>query len=282
MATVSFEKLVAGQKYDRPYLADIWGYKGHEAISRGLVTPAGTNYIILFITEEKQAWDTPYKNYIDDDHLYIDGQDKHGSDSRIVGAIDKGDEIHLFYRERHRDQFEYYGQIALADYTIHSDKPSEFIFSLNKASLQKDPLADIEAHQHEFSSLPETEQKKLRKSRLGQGEFRKRLLKLWGECSVTGVANPKLLRASHIKPWSESSNAERLDPLNGLLLTPSLDHLFDAGFITFDALGKIVISKSLSDKEQQILGLSHKMSLRKNISGIAPYLDFHRRVIFKN
>tara|TARA_R110001599_G_scaffold246726_2_gene446772 strand:+ start:5369 stop:5575 length:207 start_codon:yes stop_codon:yes gene_type:complete len=57
MPSISFEKLTVGQKYERPYLSELWGYKGHQAISSGSVMPAGTNYIILFITKEKQGWD---------------------------------------------------------------------------------------------------------------------------------------------------------------------------------------------------------------------------------
>ena len=51
-----------------------------------------------------------------------------------------------------------------------------------------------------------------------------------------------MLVASHIKPWSSSSNVERLDPFNGLILTPNLDRAFDRGFITFDEDGAILVS----------------------------------------
>jgi putative restriction endonuclease len=48
--------------------------------------------------------------------------------------------------------------------------------------------------------------------------------------------------ASHIKPWCESTNEERLNGENGLLLTPSIDHLFDRGFISFEDNGELLIS----------------------------------------
>ncbi|MEI6914209.1 MAG: HNH endonuclease signature motif containing protein, partial [Armatimonadota bacterium] len=57
------------------------------------------------------------------------------------------------------------------------------------------------------------------------------------ECRLTHVGNPTHLIASHIKPWRESNNDERLAGGNGLLLTPSIDHLFDRGFITFGEYG---------------------------------------------
>jgi len=53
-ARFNFDSLKIGQEYDRPYLAELWGYKGFQAISKGVVTPANTNTIILFVTKEKQ------------------------------------------------------------------------------------------------------------------------------------------------------------------------------------------------------------------------------------
>jgi hypothetical protein len=48
--------------------------------------------------------------------------------------------------------------------------------------------------------------------------------------------------ASHCKPWRDSSNEERLNAENGLLLTPSVDHLVARGSISFDNDGKLIIS----------------------------------------
>lgn len=67
---VSLEKLKIGQEYERPYLADIWGYKGFQAISRGVVTPSGTKYIILFVTKQKQEALTQYNDYLDGELLH--------------------------------------------------------------------------------------------------------------------------------------------------------------------------------------------------------------------
>jgi hypothetical protein len=80
--------------------------------------------------------------------------------------------------------------------------------------------------------LPETQRLALVNSRIGQGPFRDNLLTYWSsKCVVTGLSEPKLLTASHIKPWRDSNNKERLDLHNGLLLSPSYDALFDKGFI---------------------------------------------------
>ena len=127
---VSFENLKIGHEYDRNILAEIWGYKGHQAISRGVITPAGTNKIILFVTKEKQSSSTQYVDYIKDNNLFWEGENKHGSDIRIKNSSNNDDEIHLFYREIHHTPFIYYGEIFLDQSELFSDKPSKFIFSV--------------------------------------------------------------------------------------------------------------------------------------------------------
>ena len=121
---VSFEGLSIGQEYDRPHLANIWGYKGFQAISRGVITPAGMNYIILFVTKEKQEALTQYNDYLEGNLLHWEGEEKHSSDRRIIGAESVNDEIHLFYRDIHHSPFTYYGKVILKSYNLHSAEPS--------------------------------------------------------------------------------------------------------------------------------------------------------------
>lgn len=145
-----------------------------------------------------------------------------------------------------------------------------------------DELDDIENYSKSFESIPITERHAVIKSRIGQGVFRELLIQHWGGCSVTGVDFLPILRASHIKPWSVSSNEERLDPENGLLLTPNLDVAFDRGFISFSDDGKILISSELSEKIQADLGIYETMKLRKISSGNIEHLIHHRNFVFKN
>jgi hypothetical protein len=103
----------------------------------------------------------------------------------------------------------------------------------------------------------ETEKVALAKARVGQGRFRADLLNFWrGHCALTEVANPQLLRASHIKSWKDSSNGERLNVFNGLLLSVHLDALFDRALITFRDTGEMLISKRLWTEECRIFGLT--------------------------
>lgn len=85
----------------------------------------------------------------------------------------------------------------------------------------------------------------LSNARIGQGAFRKRVLAMEPACRVTGITTASLLIASHIKPWRESTNAERLDGANGLMLAPHVDILFDRHLISFTDSGRLVVSKKL-------------------------------------
>jgi len=130
--SVSFTELQIGSDYTRPQLAKLWGYEGYQAISRGIVTPSGTPYIILFITEEKQAGLTQYHDILEDDILHIEGEIGHTTDQRIVQAKENGDEIHLFHRKRHHSPFIYYGRVCLTDYVLNSEKPSKLRFKMKR------------------------------------------------------------------------------------------------------------------------------------------------------
>jgi len=277
---ISFDDLRTSQTYERKFLAELWGYKSFHAISRGVVTPTKTNQIILFVTKIKQEAQTQYNDYIDGKILYWEGESKHSSDSRIINASKEGDKVHLFYRDIHHSPFTYYGEIYTKEHSIRTDRPSQFSFTIGKNGSTPDVIDDLDHHKKEYESLDETERDSVVKSRIGQGTFRKRLIDLWGCCSVTGLKNIPLLRASHIKPWRDCSNLERLDPMNGLLLHPTLDHLFDSGFISFDDNGKILVSDKISNADLEILHISRNDNLRKAPKGLAEYLGFHRDNVF--
>ena len=126
----------------------------------------------------------------------------------------------------------------------------------------------------------DTETEALKKERLGQDKYRKRLEQLWNfRCSVTGVAIPEVLRASHAKPWKDcETGRERLDPYNGFLLTANLDALFDKFLITFTHQGKIRISRTLCTADLEKLGISHNMQLRFIDKRHIPYLTYHNSI----
>lgn len=117
-----------------------------------------------------------------------------------------------------------------------------------------------------------------------QNEFRLTLIKYWGGCSVCACKNTDILISSHIKPWNECGENEKYDLYNGLLLTPNYDMLFDNYLITFDEIGKIIISDSLSEEDLVKLNISRndcispdKLTLQHQV-----YLEEHRAIYNKN
>lgn len=142
---------------------------------------------------------------------------------------------------------------------------------------QVDVNADIKQVMTD-KTLSETEKTILVNTRVGQGHFRSKLIQMWGGCAVTGYRNTQLLLASHIKPWRESSNEERLDRFNGLLLLANLDKAFDLGFISFDDHGKVLISSYLESPD--VIGLEEDMSFNI-MPDHKPYLRYHRGELFK-
>lgn len=136
----------------------------------------------------------------------------------------------------------------------------------------------IQADQH----IQETEKAALVLSRRGQGQFKSNVRLLESSCRVTKVDRLEHLRASHCKPWRDSNNQERLDGENGLLLTPTIDHLFDRGFISFEGSGRLLISPVAHEQSLHRMGIqtTDAMNVGKFSVGQARYLEFHREHVF--
>jgi hypothetical protein len=97
------------------------------------------------------------------------------------------------------------------------------------------PDAPLERFRRETANLPRTtEAERLLVQRSGQNMFREALLDYWGgRCPMTGITELALLRASHIVPWAECGDEQRLDVHNGLLLSALWDAAFDHALVSF-------------------------------------------------
>ena len=283
--------LKIGESYDRPKLASLWGLKGYQAISRGVFTPAKTNLIFLFITRVKQSCLTQYQDFLFGNILQWEGEKQHTSDQRIINASANEEDIYLFYREVHHTPFVYQGKIVLIRFVPHKDRPSEFIFDVEAhvtPIVESDPnVLSVHEDPVDYAAISDVVLNKidcqiLKKDRgLAQMIFRSNQLKFWnGACAVTGVRDQRVLRASHIKPWKESTLTEKVDRSNGLLLIPDLDALFDKGLITFLPTGTMRVSSSFKPDDQQKMRIDHSFQLRKVTDDMQPFLDYHREHCF--
>jgi hypothetical protein len=125
-----------------------------------------------------------------------------------------------------------------------------------------------------------TTYKALVDARRGQGRYRQSLINRWSTCALTGLGHPQLLRASHLKPWRDSNNFERLLVDNGLLLAASVDAALDEGLIAFQDDGRLLISSHMSATDVRILSLDSYTQLRLCPTSLSPFLKIHRETRF--
>ncbi len=138
---VSFDKLQVGSEYSRPYLARLWGYRTYNAIARGIITPKRSNKIVLFVTHEKQAALPQYRDSFDGTTLSIEGESKGKTDARLLKTREGGDEIHIFYRRKHHQDFTYQGRAVLVRHEKQQNALARFTFALRSlAELARDTL----------------------------------------------------------------------------------------------------------------------------------------------
>jgi len=141
---------------------------------------------------------------------------------------------------------------------------------------------DAEVMPVEATIAGPTFREQLVRARRGQGVFRANVLLHEERCRVTGVSEARHLKASHIKPWRDATDAERLDGSNGLLLSPHVDHLFDEGYITFSSSQQLVIVPEVRDKLLDAWGIDSGVRVGEFSREQNAYLDYHRVNVFKH
>ncbi|MBD8015455.1 MULTISPECIES: HNH endonuclease [Planococcus] len=162
----------------------------------------------------------------------------------------------------------------------------ELISSLNVFTLEMEQLElSMEvikktAHNPLLSLIAEAELEIKTKMRRGKEQFRESLLPLWnGECPICGIAIEEVLTATHAKPWKDSSDSERLDPFNGILLCANHASLYSAGYIAFTGGGRLHISSRIPEEDYPVYRLRKNLKVPVSAEH-APYLRWHKRIVF--
>ncbi|MDO4515273.1 MAG: HNH endonuclease [Lachnospiraceae bacterium] len=123
--------------------------------------------------------------------------------------------------------------------------------------------------------------------RVNQNVFRSMILNNYNnKCAITGIDIPELLVASHIVPWA-ADEKNRLNPENGICLSPLYDKVFDKGLITISPDYEILLSEELKSHsgssyfEKQFGCIDHhRISLPEEHSPKREFLEYHRDNLF--
>lgn len=154
-----------------------------------------------------------------------------------------------------------------------------FINSDYHKRLSDSIISEIKAVEDDIN-IEVTEKDSIVKSRIGQGIFRHKLIEYWHGCAISQCPLTWMLMASHIKPWCQTDNKERLDAYNGLLLLPNYDKLFDLGYISFNPKGEIMYSRLLDKFDREAIGLTSNLHLVKLEDQHLKYLKYHNENCF--
>lgn len=155
---------------------------------------------------------------------------------------------------------------------------------LGELDLLTDRSRDDEAAEQIIQQRPDigpTKKARLIQARRGQGVYRANLEQIETRCRVTNTADRRLLRASHIRPWCHSSDREKLDGFNGLLLSPHIDQLFDRGYISFSDDGDLLVSEQLAPSALNEWGISLPCNVGRFRPEQCAYLKYHQEHVFR-
>jgi hypothetical protein len=303
------ENLKIGNKYTRKDLSEIYKQRGLSTSREGIFSSKTLNIFIFFVDLVKEGKEDRFhfNDYCDGDFFHWDSQTtQHINTPRIQKIIKKEIPIHLFIRVYPKingktQPFIFCGRLEYIEHNPNTSKPIHIIGQMldyDETTLNKDLIEiynwkpqligkSTSNDKYNFNNSSQikrgeqkkpnyTERKGLVNSRVGQGWYRQEILKKWNSrCSITMCSITEILISSHIKSWSESTDEERLDPNNGILLSPNFDSLFDKHLISFEDDGSIIISEKLSKNDLDILGVKKSVKLRVE-EGMKKYLSYHR------
>ena len=188
---------------------------------------------------------------------------------------EKIDEILRQEDLKRQERSVYTSKKSLSDFRAGLNKFLAFINSDYHKRIADSIITEIKAVEND-NTIKMTEKDSIVKSRIGQGIFRKGLIEYWHGCAISQCPLTWMLIASHIKPWRDADNQERLDPYNGLLLLPNYDKLFDLGYISFNSKGKIMYSRLLDKFDRETIGLTNNLHLVKLEEQHLKYLKYHK------
>ncbi len=280
---------VTGQIFKRTSLHEAYGGNRQSGIC------PSTKFPYIFIFTGAQGGQHGYADIWENENVFSytgEGQSGDMKYSRgnlaLKDHLKNGKRVFLFKYVR-SGYVEFVNELVLMDsdyFGTHDTSKSlrigiKFFFKKVGAYVSYDlHSTDIAAEREDILYAPIiTEKQGLVTSRVGQGAYRKSIINRWeNKCAVTGFSDSRILIASHIVPWKEATDDERLDLHNGLLLSPTYDALFDRNLISFENSGKIILSDSISFEAYKKIGVDGKERIKSLSNSNMQYLQRHQTV----
>lgn len=282
-------ELIVGQVYKRSELHDTFGGSRQSGISPSNAHP----YVFIFSTArgEDNGYDDGWSD--DNQYFYYSGEGQIGDmefkrgNRSLLHHIEESKQV-LLFQETEKTFVELKAQLELVDYEelVGADREGNsrrvirFIFErLTDFQLTQRKTDGRSKSERKYIKPNTTSRKGLVTSRVGQGWYRQAIRqKFSDQCAVTGASNSQILIASHIVPWRDATDDERLDENNGILLSPNYDALFDKHLISFTDDGSLVVSNKVTESDLAALGISnsHRCKIHE---GMLPYLKRHREAL---
>ena len=311
---MSFNSLILGNKYSKKDLSEIFDNPNISIVREGIYNVSNSESFFFVDLEKKGKEDRfHFDDYFEGDFFHWDSQTTQHIDTPKIQEIVKGLRTpHLFIRvtpkvKNTTQPFVYCGRLKYVEYIEGTSKPVHLIFQNidYQDDTENKDLLDVyfwkpdkiggssqfkitnretvsEDRKRKLKEPNITERSGLVTSRVGQGYYRQQIIEKWeGKCPVTQSELLKILISSHIVPWSECNDKERLDVENGILLSPNVDSLFDKHLISFSDNGQMIISERLSGEELKKLGIPVGITI-KVTEGMKKYLQRHRERLLQN
>ncbi len=306
--------LELGNKYSKKELSQLLNEPTLSLIREGLYHCKNTNSTIFFVDLEKKGKEDRFHfdDFFEGEYFHWDSQTtQHINTPKIQEIVTEFRVPHLFVRVQQKikgktQPFVYCGRLVYSEYEKGTSKPVHIIFQnidyddftenedlieiylwkpekvgkTSKSKIDKKSIVS-EKRKIKYKKPNKTERTGLVTSRVGQGYYRQQIIEKWnGQCPVTNCDITEILISSHIVPWSESTDDEKLDPNNGILLSPNIDSLFDRHLISFEDSGEIIISEKISEENRKNLSVSNNVSIKVNKEMIR-YLQRHRKKFYE-
>lgn len=227
------------------------------------------------------AWDSWYHRYHGQTTCYVDITELRNGLIDTIYECEHGCKVYTMIEDNLPVYASQLTQGNITSLVSNSGRVSKSSFARKRNNTKERYIASINRIKAKIEGLSETEKETVIHQRVGQGYFKELLLNKYdSKCALCAIKTIKILKASHIKPWSKSTDKQKLDENNGLLLCAHHDALFDKYLLSFEDNGTPIISNLIPEEHFESLGIE-QIACIEVLEEMKPYLRWHRQELKK-